>query len=109
MSEIYKKMLDSTFGEYYERFKELDAVSRETAVTIKELFPNNRPLSLRSRMHKMLSMGIVKREGLNRYWLDEDTANDSRGVLKQRILIVIIAILLAILLIMLEEKGIISL
>lgn len=109
MSENYKKMLDSTFDEYYERFRKLNALSKENAVTIEQLFPNKRPLFLRDRMHKMLSMGIVKRVGINRYWLDENRANDSNGILKQRLLIVVLAILFAFLLISLDKFGIINL
>ncbi len=107
MSETYKKMLDITFDKYYERFRELNALSKENAVTIKQLFPNKSPLLLRDRMHKMLSMGIVKRAGLNRYWLDENRADDSKSILKQRLLIIVIALILTLLLIALDKYGII--
>lgn len=107
MSETYKKMLDSTFDKYYERFRELNALSKENAVTIKQLFPNKSPLLLRDRMHKMLSMGIVKRVGLNRYWLDENRSDDSKSILKQRLLIIVIALILTLLLIALDKYGII--
>ncbi len=109
MSDTYKKMMDSTFGKYYERFRELNALTKENAVTIEELFPEERPFLLRDRMHKMLSSGIVKRAGINRYWLDEKRASDSKGVLKQRLMIVAAGILFAIILIMLDKYGIISL
>ncbi len=109
MSKVYKKMMDDTFGKYYERFRELNAVSKENAVTQEELFPDERPLLFRDRMHKMLSSGIVKRVGLDRYWLDEQRAEDSSGVLKQRILIIVAALALAAVVIILEELGIINL
>ncbi len=109
MSKNYKKMMDSTFGKYYERFRELNALSKENAVTIEELFPDERPFLSRDRMHKMLSAGIVKRAGLDRYWLDENRASDSTGVLKQRLLIVALGISIAILLIILDKLGILSL
>ena len=108
MAENYKKMLDATFDKYYERFRELNALSKENAVTLEQLFPNERPLLLKDRMHKMLSMGIVKRAGINRYWLDENRANDSKGVLKQRLLILIVGLLLALLLIFLDKCGILA-
>ena len=108
MSENYKKMMDSTFGKYYERFRDLNALTKGNAVTIEELFPDERPFLLRDRMHKMLSSGIVKRVGLNRYWLDEKRASDLKGVLKQRLLIVAAGILFAILLIVLDKFGIVS-
>ncbi len=108
MADYYKHMMDGTFGKYYDRFKELNAVSKENAVTINELFPDERPFLMRDRMHKMLSAGIVKRVGLNRYWLDENRANDSKGVLKQRLLIIAVALGLAVLLILLEEFGIVN-
>ncbi len=109
MSESYKKMMDDTFGEYYERFREVNALSRDNAVTIDELFPDGRPILCRDRMHKMLSAGIVKRTGFNRYWLDQERADDSSGVLKQRLLIVAIGIGIAVLLIILDKCGILSL
>lgn len=109
MSENYKKMMDSAFGEYYERFRELNALSKENAVTIEELFPYERPFGLRNRMHKMLSAGIVKRVGVNRYWLDENRASDSKGVLKQRLLVIAAGILFAALLLLLDKFGIIAL
>ncbi len=109
MSENYQKMMDSTFGEYYERFREMNALSKENAVTIEELFPEGRPFLLNDRMHKMLSSGIVKRVGMNRYWLDEKRASDSKGVLKQRLLVVAAGILFAVLLLILDKFGILSL
>ena len=109
MSKVYKKMMDDTFGKYYERFRELNALSKENAVTAEELFPDEQPFLFRDRMHKMLSSGIVKRAGLNRYWLDEQRASDSSGVLKQRLLIIVLAAVLAALLIFLDKFGILSL
>ena len=67
----YKDMLDSAFTEYYERFRKLNALSKENAVTRAELFPDGETMIDADRMHKMLSMDIVKRVGVNRYWLDE--------------------------------------
>lgn len=109
MAGNYQNMLDGTFGRYYQRFRELNAVTRENAVTPEELFPNERPALLHDRMHKMLSMGIVKRAGLNRYWLDEKRASDSKGILKQRLLMVVAAVVLALLLVALDKFGIVSL
>ena len=90
----YKDMLDSAFSSYYTRFRELRALDKENAITLEELFPDGQTMIDRDRMHKMLSMDIVKRVGLNRYWLDEKRAADGNGVLKQRILIVVIALIL---------------
>lgn len=90
----YKDMLDSAFSSYYARFRELRALDKENAVTLEELFPDGQTMIDRDRMHKMLSMDIVKRVGLNRYWLDEKRAADGNGVLKQRILILVIALIL---------------
>lgn len=90
----YKDMLDSAFSSYYTRFRELRALDKENAVTLEELFPDGQTMIDRDRMHKMLSMNIVKRVGLNRYWLDEKRAADGNGVLKQRILILVIALIL---------------
>ena len=101
-------MMDSAFGKYYERFRELKAITKENAVTIEELFPNERPSMLKDRMHKMLSMGIVKRVGVDRYWLDEKRASDSKGVLKQRLLIIAAGVLFAVILLLLDKYGVIS-
>ncbi len=109
MSNTYKKMMDDTFGKYYERFRELNATSKENAVTIDELFPDDKPLLFHDRMHKMLSMEVVKRAGVDRYWLDEKRAADGKGVLKQRIMIIVIAAAIALVLILLDKFGIFSL
>ena len=108
MSDSYQKMLDGAFGEYYERFRELNALSKENAVTKAELFPDGQDLLTPDRMHKMLSMGIVKRVGLNRYWLDEKRAGDGKGILKQRLLIIALAVVFAIAYVMLQKAGILG-
>jgi hypothetical protein len=108
MADTYKKMMDDTFKKYYERFRDLNATSKEYAVTIDELFPDDKPLLFHDRMHKMLSMGVVKRVGIDRYWLDEKRAADGKGVLKQRIMILVIAAIIALVLILLDKFGIFS-
>lgn len=108
MANNYGKMMDKAFGEYYAKFRELNALSKENAVTIEELFPDNPPAFLYDRIHKMLSAGIIKRVGTNRYWLDEKRASDSNAVLKQRLLVVFLGILVAVCLFILDKFGIIS-
>ena len=102
----YKAMLDNAFSSYYARFRELKALSKEDAVTLDELFPEGETMIDRDKMHKMLSMNIVKRVGLNRYWLDEKRAEDGKGVLKQRIIMVVIAVILGVALGILKRQGI---
>ena len=102
----YKDMLDSAFSSYYARFRELRALDKESAVTLEELFPDGQSMLDRDRMHKMLSMDIVKRVGLNRYWLDEKRAADGNGVLKQRILIIVIAAIIGVVIGILKIRGI---
>ena len=104
----YQDMLDSAFAAYYDRFRELRALSKDTAVTIDELFPEGESMLDRDRMHKMLSMEIVKRVGLDRYWLDEKRAADGKGVLKQRILMIVIAVILGLALGILNRMGILN-
>ena len=104
----YKDMLDSAFSEYYARFRELNATSRENAVTRAELFPDGESRIDADRMHKMLSMDIVKRVGMNRYWLDEKRAADGNGVLKQRILLIVIALVLGLTIGILRRMGILN-
>ena len=102
----YQDMLDSAFAAYYERFRELNALSKENAVTLEELFPDGETMIDRDRMHKMLSMEIVKRAGMNRYWLDEKRAADGNGVLKQRIIMIVIAVILGVTIGILKRQGI---
>ena len=104
----YQDMLDSAFAAYYDRFRQLRALSRENAVTIDELFPEGETIIDQKRMHKMLSMDIVRRAGLDRYWLDEKRAADGKGVLKQRILMIVIAVILGLALGILNRMGILN-
>lgn len=104
----YKDMLDKAFTAYYERFRKLNALSKETAVTREELFPEGESMTDADRMHKMLSMDIVKRVGLNRYWLDEKRAADGNGVLRQRILIIVIAVVIGLTIGILRRLGILN-
>jgi hypothetical protein len=104
----YKDMLDSAFTEYYERFRKLNALSKENAVTRAELFPDGETMIDADRMHKMLSMDIVKRVGVNRYWLDEKRAADGNSVLKQRIIIIVIAVVLGLAIGILKKMGILN-
>ena len=101
-------MLDSAFTPYYDRFRELRAISKENAVTLAELFPEGESMTDQKRMHKMLSMDIVRRVGVNRYWLDEKRAANGKGVLKQRILIIVIAVILGLGLGILSRMGILN-
>ena len=104
----YKDMLDSAFSKYYDRFRELNALSKENAVTREMLFPEGETLTDADRMHKMLSMDIVKRVGVNRYWLDEKRAADGNGVLKQRILLIVVAVVLGLAIGILNRMGILN-
>ena len=106
MANTYKAMMDKAFSEYYERFRKLNAVTKENAVTREELFPDGESRMDADKMHKMLSMEIVKRVGMNRYWLDEKRAEDGNGVLKQRIIMIVIAIILGVAIGTLKRKGI---
>ena len=108
MAKSYKDMMDAAFSAYYERFRELNALSRETAVTREELFPDGETAVDADRMHKMLSMAIVKRVGMNRYWLDEKRAADGKAVLTQRILIIVIALIAGLTIGILRRKGILG-
>ena len=103
----YKDILDSAFTSYYDRFRELRALSKENAVTLEELFPDGETMIDRDKMHKMLSMEIVKRAGMNRYWLDEKRAADGNSVLKQRIIMILIAVIVGVSIGLLKRRGII--
>ena len=106
MANLYGKMVDGAFEKYYERFRDLDALSKENAVTRTELFPMGQSMIDADRMHKMLSSGIVKRVGFNKYWLDENRASDSNAVLKQRLMVLVCGLLFGALLVLLEKFGI---
>ncbi len=103
MANLYGKMLDNTFAPYYERFRALNALSKETAVTKEELFPEGQSLLDPDRMHKMLSAQIVKRVDGNRYWLDESVASNPNKVLKQRFMVLALGIVFALILILKDK------
>ncbi len=107
MDKKYGKLLENTFAPYYERFRKLNAISPDTAVTKAELFPEGQSFLDPDRMHKLLSMEIVKRKGIDKYWLDEERAANPGAVLRQRILILIIALVLGTVLGLLKKNGII--
>ena len=104
----YKEMMDQAFSEYYDRFRELNALSKETAVTWEELFPDGDTVIDREKMHKMLSMEVVKRNGMNHYWLDEKRAADGNAVLKQRLIMILIALVLGITIGTLRRMGVLN-
>lgn len=104
----YKEMMDQAFGAYYERFRALHATSAENAVTKDELFPQGESRRDAEAMHKMLSMEVVKRVDRNRYWLDEARAADGKAVLKQRILIIVLALILGLTIGILKRMGILN-
>ena len=108
MANNYQQMLDAAFSAYYDRFRALNATSKDHAVTRDELFPEGETRIDADRMHKMLSMDIVKRVGANRYWLDEKRASDGKGVLKQRIWMIVIALVLGVTLGILKRMGILN-
>ena len=70
--------------------------------------PDGETIIDQKRMHKMLSMDIVRRAGLDRYWLDEKRAADGKGVLKQRIIMIMIAVILGLALGILNRMGILN-
>lgn len=109
MANGYGKMMDAAYGSYYERFRALGAVSEDKAVERKQLFPHGEDLHDAEVMHKMLSSGIVKRVGMNHYWLDEELVSNPGVVLKQRLLVVLAAFALAGVLLLLNHFGIIHL
>lgn len=108
MANIYGNMMQSAFGAYYERFRSLGAVSKDTAVARKQLFPEGESMRDSEAMHKMLSSGIVKRVGLDHYWLDEAVVSNPNGVLKQRLLVILGALALAGVILLLRHFGILN-
>lgn len=108
MAKSYQELLDGTFEGYYARFRKLGALSKENAVRREELFPDGETAIDRDRMHKLLSMDIVKRVGFARYWLDEKRAADGNGVLKQRLIMIVIAVILGVTLGILRGMGILN-
>ena len=106
MGNKYGDMMDAAFGEYYEKFKALNALTKENAVTTEELFPEGQTFVDADRMHKMLSAGIVKRVGMNKYWLNEKMATDPNAVLKQRLLLIGVAVVLGLAIAILKKYGV---
>ena len=86
----------------------MNALSKENAVTTAELFPEGESLIDADRMHKMLSMEIVKRVGMNRYWLDEKRAASGNSVLKQRLILIAIALVVGVTVGILVRMGVLN-
>lgn len=93
MKNGYGAMMERAFETYYARFRALGATSRDTAVTVDDLFPDGQTLSDREAMHKMLSMWVVKRTDGTRYYLNESLAAKPQLVLLQRIGLILIAVI----------------
>ena len=108
MSNVYGNMMDSAFGPYYERFRALKATSEETAVPRNQIFPEGESLRDKDAMHKMLSTGVVKRVGMNNYFLDEELIANPNKVLMQRLFIILGAVAFAGVLLLLRHFGIIN-
>lgn len=96
--------MNSLFEPYIKKFRELNAISEQSAVTKEQLFAENQTISDSDIMHKMLSAGIVKRTGINKYWLDENVVANPKGVLKQRFGVIILGIILGIVWVIIEGK-----
>ncbi len=109
MGKIYGKALHGSFCKYYERFRELHALSEDTAVTKEELFPNGCGLWERRVLHEMTEFGVVKKAPGKKYWLNEELSNNPDRVLNQRLILVAVALVLGIILGLLSRCGIINL
>lgn len=94
MKDNYKIIIDNAFGRYYELFRKKDALDKEHAVTIEELFGEEAPSSAdRQMFKKMVSFGLVRRTG-EQYWLDEKKAGNPMAVYRQRMAVIGIAMIL---------------
>lgn len=90
--EKYETMIDGAFGSYYEVFRRKQALSKETALSMDELFDGSK-LSMADKQlfKKMVSFGVVKKADKKRYWLDETKAANPGRVLRQRMTVIGIA------------------
>ena len=96
MKERYGTMMDNAFGQYYVLFRKKNALDKEHAVTVAELFGDGKPyVADRQMLRKMLSFGVIKRVNGDYYWLDEKRVENPGAVLKQRLLIIGLAMALA--------------
>lgn len=87
--EKYGTMMDGAFGFYYEAFRRKGALSKETALTMEELFDDYKlSVAERQLFRKMLSFGVVKKVDRQRYWLDEAKAANPGKVLHQRMMVI---------------------
>lgn len=103
MSKLYGKMMDNAYGPYYERFRILKATSKEMAVPRAELFPEGESYMDGKVMHQMLSSGIVKRDRVNTYWLDESVVANPGKVLLNRVMIIVGAVIFAMVILFVRE------
>ncbi len=108
MANLYGKILGGSFGKYYERFRELHATSEDTAVTKEELFPDGRGVWDAKALREMTEFGIIKKAPGNKYWLNESLASNPNKVLKQRLILVAIALVIGVALGLLSRYGIIE-
>lgn len=94
MKENYKVIIDNAFGAYYELFRKKNALDKDHAVTIEELFGETAPSAAdRKLFKKMVSFGLAKRAG-EKYWLDEKKAGNPLSVYRQRMAVIGLAMIL---------------
>ncbi len=108
MANLYGKIIDGSFGRYYKRFRELHATSEDTAVTTETLFPDGKGMWDSKALREMLNFGVVKKAPGNKYYLNEKLASNSNAVLKQRLILVGIALVIGLVLGLLSRYGIIE-
>ena len=97
VKERYGTMMDNAFGGYYDLFRKQKALSSDMAVTMEKLFDGTKPTAAdRQMIRKMVSFGVVKKSGDAGLWLDEGKVSNPGNVLRQRLLIILAALILAV-------------
>ena len=79
VKERYGTMMDNAFGGYYDLFRKQKALSSDMQM-----------------IRKMVSFGVVKKSGDAGLWLDEGKVSNPGNVLRQRLLIILAALILAV-------------
>lgn len=102
----YNELINEAFESYYEAFKKHGALSKETALTLEEIFPAvSLSFSDKEIIRKLKNYGFVKKVG-DKYYLDEDRIKKPGGILAQRLLLLLICAIFVMIYVVFADKFI---
>ncbi|MDO4438068.1 MAG: hypothetical protein Q4B86_01275 [Eubacteriales bacterium] len=102
----YNELMNEAFESYYEAFRKHGALSKETALTLDEIFPAvELSFSDKEIIRKLKNYGFIKKAG-NKYYLDEEKLNKPGGILAQKLLLLFICAVFVMVYVMFADKFI---